>query len=58
MTPKKLYTLLSLLLVSGPTFAGGAVPMSVQPMSLELGGVAAVAAVSLIIATQLIQRRK
>lgn len=58
MTVKKVYPLLGLLLIADQGYAGQ-VPMGIpQDMPLELGGIAAVAALSLIIATQLIKRRK
>jgi hypothetical protein len=53
MVLNKIYTLLGLALVAQQSFAGDPVQLP-----LEMGGVAAVAALSLIIATQLIKRRK
>jgi hypothetical protein len=54
---------LGLLLSSQFSMAGGIVPLGVplgggQGLPLELGGIAGVAALTLIIATQLIKRRK
>ena len=59
MTIQKILPAMGLLLVAGQSSAG-IVPMGTAPtpMGLELGGIAAVAAISLIIATQLIKRRK
>ena len=54
MTIHKLYPLLGLPLVAQQSFAGEVT----TPLPLEMGGIAAVAALSLIIATQLIKRRK
>jgi hypothetical protein len=57
MTLHKAYPLLGLLLVANQSFAVQALG-DPSPMPLEMGGIAAVAALSLIIATQLIKRRK
>ena len=59
MEIQKILPAIGLLLVAGQSSAG-TVPMGSPPtpMALELGGIAAVAAISLIIATQLIKRRK
>lgn len=54
MTIKKVPALLGLLLVAQPGLAENAA----TPLPLEMGGIAAVAAASLIIAVQLVKRRK
>ncbi len=52
---KTAYPLAGLLLIAEQSIAGVAVG---TPVPMEMGGIAAAAAISLIIATQLIKRRK
>lgn len=56
MIVKHAYLLLGLTLVAQQSTAS--VPLGIIPVPLEMGGIAAAAAVSLIIAVQLIKRRK
>lgn len=60
MTMHKLYPLLGMALVAQQSLAGdgGGPPNPGPGLSLEMGGIAAVAALSLIVATQLIKHRK
>jgi hypothetical protein len=56
MIVKNAYLLLGLTLLAQQSAAS--VPLGIIPVPLEMGGIAAAAAVSLIIAVQLIKRRK
>ena len=55
MNLKPAYPILGLVLIAEQSIAGISAG---TPVPMELGGIAAVAALSLIIATQLIKRRK
>jgi len=55
MNFKTAYPLLGLVLIAQQSTAG--IPAG-TPVPMEMGGIAAAAAISLIIATQLIKRRK
>ena len=64
MMAKNTLAILGLIFVAQLSMAGGpVVPMPIEPLGfvgvpLDMGGVAAIAAVSLIIGAQLIKRRK
>ena len=56
MNFKNAYPLIGLVLIAEQSIAG-TIPVG-TPVPMEMGGIAAAAAISLIIATQLIKRRK
>jgi hypothetical protein len=62
MRAKKIYAIIGLMLAAQFSMAGTVtlpvVGLGIGPLSAEIGGVAAIAAVSFIIGAQLIRRRK
>ena len=59
MKTNNIFAGLGLMFIAQQSVADATTPLGVPaPMPLEMGGVAAIAAVSLMIGTQLIKRRK
>lgn len=53
-----LFTVSVLMLVSQYSMGANATPLSIAPLPLDIGGIVAIGAVSLIIGAQQIKRRK